>query len=194
MGEERVLTDMRRWVEEVVVGLDLCPFAGDALRSGAVRMVVSEARDPESLRADLVTELRRLWRSSSEEVETTLLVLPEVLQDFDDFNQFLDVVDATLADESLVGGIQRASVHPHYRFAETEAADLGNYTNRSPHPTLHLLREQSVARAIESHPDPEGIPARNIETLERLGERDLGSILARCGVPGPWTGERRSGS
>jgi hypothetical protein len=165
----RVLQDTRDWIESVVIGLELCPFAREPLRAGLVRIRVTDAEDAERLALDLSEELSRLDREASELLETTLLVHPRVLLDFEDFNRFLDVGDLLIAKLGLEGEIQIASFHPDYRFADASPDDVANATNQSPHPMLHLLREASIERARRSHPDPQGIPARNAQRLRSLG-------------------------
>ena len=186
MDRDRVLRETTRWIRDWVIDLELCPFAGAPFADGRVRLVVSEAETPAALCSDLEDELELLRASPSEEVETTLLLHPRVLLDFADYNRFLDVVDDVLARASVIGEIQVASFHPHYRFAGSEPDDLTNYTNRSPYPMLHLIREDSITRAVAAHGNPEGIPDRNRQRLLELGEEGLGPILAKCGVPGAW--------
>jgi hypothetical protein len=159
----------RHWLEKAVIGLNLCPFAKSVHVKGQIRYVVSAARTAEALHADLVDELARLREADPAEIDTTLLIHPHVLEDFLDFNDFLDVADAALAELDLEGEIQVASFHPRYQFAGTAPDDMGNYTNRSPYPTLHLLREASIDRAVEAFPDAADIFEKNIETMERLG-------------------------
>jgi hypothetical protein len=163
------LEDTRRWLEAAVIGLNLCPFAKAAHGKGQIRWVLSKARDPEALLADLVRELRWLADADPDAVETTLLVHPNVLADFLDFNDFLDVADAALEELGLEGVLQVASFHPQYQFADSEPGDIANHTNRSPHPTLHLLREASIERAVASVPDAAGIYERNVQSQQRLG-------------------------
>ena len=163
------LEDTRRWLEAAVLGLNLCPFAKAVHGKGQIRWVLSAARDPEALLADLVRELRWLADADPDAVETTLIVHPNVLADFLDFNDFLDVADAALEELGLAGTLQVASFHPQYQFADSEPGDIANHTNRSPHPTLHLLREASIERAVASVPDAAGIYERNVQTLQRLG-------------------------
>lgn len=163
------IEDTRRWLEAAVIGLNLCPFAKAVHGKGQIRWVLSEARDPEALLADLVRELRWLANADPDAVETTLLVHPHVLADFLEFNDFLDLADAALEELGLEGTLQVASFHPQYQFAGSEPGDIANHTNRSPHPTLHLLREASIERAVASVPSAAGIYERNIETLQRLG-------------------------
>jgi hypothetical protein len=159
----------RRWLERAVIGLNLCPFAKAVYTKGQVRFVLSEAATPEALLEDLAHELLVLRDTPASEIDTTLLVHPHVLQEFLDYNDFLDTADALVASLGLEGDLQVASFHPRYRFAGTTEDDIGNYTNRAPYPTLHLLREDSVSRAVEAFPDPDAIVERNIATLETLG-------------------------
>ena len=163
------LADTRRWLERAVIGLNLCPFAKAVVNKGQVRMVLSGARDEAALLADLGEELLRLRDTPAVEVDTTLVVHPHVLGDFLDYNDFLGTADALVEELGLDGVLQVASFHPQYQFAGSEPDDIANFTNRSPWPTLHLLREDSVSRAVEAFPDPDGIVERNIETLEKLG-------------------------
>jgi len=159
----------RRWLERAVIGLNLCPFAKAVYVRDQVRFVLSPATTPGELREDLLRELASLAQADPALTDTTLIVHPGVLQAFDEYNDFLDVTDAAIAELGLVGVLQVASFHPDYRFAGTAADDIDNYTNRSPFPMLHLLREASVARAVEAFPDPDAIVARNLATLRRLG-------------------------
>jgi hypothetical protein len=159
----------RRWLERAVIGLNLCPFAKAVLAKRQVRFAVSAARDTDALLADLIAEMQRLRDTDAAELDTTLLIHPQVLGDFLDYNAFLDVAEATLAALSLEGVLQIASFHPDYRFAGAEADDPTNATNRSPYPILHLLREDSVARAVAAFPEPDEIVQRNLATMERLG-------------------------
>jgi uncharacterized protein len=180
----------RRWVEKAVVGLNLCPFAKAPFTKGQIRYAVSAARDPEALLADLIEELHLLAAADPEQIETTLLIHPGALQDFLDYNDFLDVADAALTELNLDGILQVASFHPRYQFAGTQPDDLGNYSNRSPYPCLHLLREASVDKAVEAFPEADKIYLQNIETLERLGregwaalEVDAPALIRPAGPP-----------
>ncbi|WP_240147823.1 DUF1415 domain-containing protein [Luteibacter yeojuensis] len=159
----------RLWLERAVIGLNLCPFAKAVQRKGQIRYVVSDATQPLQLHADLVRELERLRDTDAETIDTTLLIHPGVLGDFIDFNEFLEVADAAVADLHLEGEIQVASFHPDFQFEGTAADDITNYTNRSPYPTLHLLREASIDRAVAAFPDASAIFETNMETLEKLG-------------------------
>ncbi len=175
-GEVEALT--RRWLERVVIGLGLCPFAKAVHVKGQVRYVVSQARHPDELLEALEIELRALEASDPALVDTTLLIHPEVLRDFLDYNDFLSEADALLVRLELDGVLQIASFHPEYRFADSEPTDAANYTNRSPFPILHLLRESSITRAVESFPDPDSIYERNIATVTNLGVDALKRLMA----------------
>lgn len=165
------------WLREFVIGLGLCPFASEPLGAGRIRIAVSEARQPEDLGVDLVGELARLEGATPEELETTLLVHPYCLTEFEAYNDFLSVVDAIVREHGHEGTIQVASFHPDYRFAGEAEDDLSHYTNRSPHPMLHLIRELSVTRAVESHPDISSIPRRNVGLLRQMGRAELERVL-----------------
>lgn len=167
--DEAVVQATRRWLEAAVIGLNLCPFARTVASSGRIRYRVSVARSSRALRGDLVNELRTLAATAPERVETTLLIHPWALQDFFAFNDFLAEADALVEELGLRGDLQVASFHPRYQFAGTGVDDVENGTNRSPYPTLHLLREASIEAALAAFPDPASIYARNIETLRRLG-------------------------
>jgi hypothetical protein len=163
------LDQTRTWVEQAVIGLNLCPFAKAPQVKGLVRYVQSEATDPAVLLSDLLDELQRLSKSPADRLETTLLVHPLVFTDFADFNDFLGVAEDAVADLGLEGVIQVASFHPDYRFEGTTADDISNATNRSPHPTLHLIREDSIDRAVAAFPEAETIFEANMATMERMG-------------------------
>jgi hypothetical protein len=169
MTAEDPIAATRLWLERAVIGLNLCPFAKAVHVKQQVRFALSAATTPQQLREDLEAELTRLASTDPEVIDTTLLVHPHVLNDFLDYNDFLDEADALVASLGLEGEIQVASFHPDYRFAGTAGDDIGNFTNRSPHPTLHLLREASIDRAVAAYPDPDVIVERNLRTLERLG-------------------------
>ncbi len=165
-----VIADTRRWLERAVIGLNLCPFAKAAYVKHRVHIAVSSATTPEMLLEDLARELEDLRDADPAERETTLLVHPQVLADFLDYNDFLDTADAALEALELDGDIQVASFHPQYQFAGTEPDDAENNSNRSPWPTLHLLREDSIEQAVDSYPDVDQIPERNIAMLRELGD------------------------
>lgn len=177
---DTALAETRAWVERAVIGLQLCPFAKAPQVKGQVRYVVSEASDAESLLSGLVDELKLLAATPSDRIETTLLVHPRVLTDFEDHNDFLEIAEAALAALDLEGVIQIASFHPHYRFAGSEPDDIANATNRSPYPTLHLLREDSIERALATFADPDSIFEANIATMARLGPEGWAALQRQC--------------
>jgi hypothetical protein len=170
------------WVETVVVALNLCPFAKRELVKNRVRFQLSAAIEEEQLLLDLEAELTHLQHTA--EIETTLLVHPYVLHDFFDFNQFLNRADSRLAQLKLKGVFQIASFHPDYQFGGTEVDDAENYTNKSPYPVLHILREASLAAAIAHYPEVDLIPERNIAQLEGLGALKLSALLQNCAPQG----------
>ncbi len=163
------IADTRQWIERAVVGLNLCPFARTPFLEKRVCFRVSHARDTDSLLEDLCGELQTLHAADPEECETTLLIAPFVLADFLDFNDFLDSADAAIDVLKLEGEIQVASFHPDYCFGDSSPDDIENCTNRSPWPTLHLLRESSIERAVDSITDTDDIYRRNMDTLRKLG-------------------------
>jgi uncharacterized protein len=172
---EEAVAATQRWLESAVIGLNLCPFAKAVHLKGKIRWVVSAATDEAALRADLVRELEWLRDADPAQTETTLLIHPGVLADFLDFNDFLDTADEALAELDLEGELQVASFHPDYQFADSEggsddsSADITNFTNRSPYPTLHLLRESSIEAAVAAFPDAADIYETNMKTLRALG-------------------------
>jgi uncharacterized protein len=174
----KIINPVQHWVETLVVGLNLCPFAKRELVQNRVRFSVTEAVTEEQLSVDLQTELELL--DSDEAIETTLLIHPKVLQDFYNYNQFLSHADRLLAQLGLVGVYQIASFHPDYQFGGTEPDDVENYTNRSPYPMLHLIREESLERAIANYPDSDRIPERNIALLKSLGRDKIQALFQAC--------------
>lgn len=166
-ADELVAT--RRWLELAVIGLNLCPFAKAVYAKQQVRFVLSDAELEDDLLEELAEELLLLRDTPADGIDTTLLVHPRVLTDFLDYNDFLDRVDALIEALELDGVLQVASFHPHYQFADTDIDDPGNCTNRSPYPTLHLLREASLDKAIAAYPDADVIVERNLETMAKLG-------------------------
>ena len=169
VSADTAIARTREWVEKAVIGLNLCPFAAPVHLSGRIRFATSAARTEDDLVGDLAREISALMAADAQRLETTLLIHPHVLNDFLDYNDFLDLADATIEALGFEGELQVASFHPDYRFAGTTDTDIENYTNRSPYPTLHLLREESIERAVASVPDTNAIFEKNIETLRRLG-------------------------
>jgi hypothetical protein len=188
--------DTRVWLERAVIGLNLCPFAKGVHVKGQIHYSVSQATNSQALLKDLMRELKDLVELDPAVRDTTLLMAPLCMQDFLDFNDFLGDADQVLAEMDLDGIIQIASFHPQFQFAGTDANDISNYTNRAPYPTLHLLREDSIERAVEVFPEAEAIFGKNMETLAQLGH----SGWAKLGVerttplPDPHEGETGGGS
>ncbi|TXT41632.1 MAG: hypothetical protein FD135_36 [Comamonadaceae bacterium] len=166
---EQVVQDTVAWLERAVIGLNLCPFAKSVHVKGQVHYAVSQANTAQAFRDDLIQELKDLVALDAKARDTTLLIAPGCLEDFLDFNDFLVEADQVLVDLELDGVLQIASLHPHYQFAGTSPDDVTNFTNRSPYPTLHLLREDSIDRAVAAFPNPESIFEANMQTMERLG-------------------------
>ena len=165
------------WLDKIVIGLNLCPFAKAVHVKKQIRFFVSAASHCDALLRDLKRELILLATEAPEKIESTLLIHPDVLNDFSDYNDFLADCDLAILELELHGVIQIASFHPQYQFAGTQPHDLTNYSNRSPFPTLHLLREESVTRAVEAFPDAVAIYEKNIATLKKLGIHKLESIF-----------------
>lgn len=178
-----VQRDMAVWLEKAVIGLNLCPFAKSVQVKGQVHYAVSQARDALTLREDLVRELQALRASDPEQRDTTLLVAPWVLQDFLDFNDFQEQAERVLVELSLQGEFQIASFHPQFQFAGTTVDDITNHTNRAPYPTLHLLREASIDRAVEAFPQAEAIFEKNMQTLKQLGHAGWRDLQVGASLP-----------
>jgi hypothetical protein len=166
---EHVIAATRAWVDKAVIGLNLCPFAKAVQVKEQIRYVASPASTPEELAEELARELLLLRDTAPEETDTTLLIHPGVLTDFFDYNDFLEVADRILAKLGLEGEIQIASFHPDYQFADAAPNAIENYTNRSPYPILHLIREASLDKAVAAFPDASEIFEKNIDTMRRLG-------------------------
>lgn len=167
----------RDWLEKVVIGLNLCPFAHREFANDRVRFAITDAATELQLLQSLESELQLLFGDTS--LETTLLIHPQVLSDFGDYNQFLDLADGLLVQMNLEGIFQIASFHPDYQFDGTAPDDAENYTNRSPYPTLHILREDSLAKAIDVTPDIDEVPERNIQTMRSLSAAQLKTLFGR---------------
>lgn len=178
MKESRYVDATRRWVERVVVALNLCPFARKELVQERIRFVCSEAVSEEALLCDVHDELQYLEQHP--DVETTLLIHPRVLQDFSAYLDGLADAEALLAHLGFEGVYQIASFHPDYQFAGTDNGAAENYTNRSPYPMMHLLREQSLEQAIAGYPDIDSIPRNNIDRVASLGVPAMRAMVAEC--------------
>ena len=174
----------KQWLEKAVIGLNLCPFAKAPHVKNLVRIVVSKARHLDGFLEDLDRELQLLGNTPASELETTLLVHPTLFPDFETFNQMLEIADDAVVENKLEGIVQIAPFHPDFQFEGTEADDISNYTNRSPYPTLHLIREDSIAKAAEAFPDSSAIFDRNIALLEKMGHEGWDKLdIPRCPFP-----------
>ena len=174
--DARVVEDTRRWVQRAVIGLNLCPFAKSVEAKGLVRYVVSHASGAKPLLADLKRELLALVAADPVALDTTLLVAPDGFAEFLEFNDLLERADKLLVDLDLDGVLQIASLHPQYQFADTGPDDITNFTNRAPYPTLHLLREDSVDRAVAAFPHAEAIFETNMQTMQDLGPQGWAAL------------------
>lgn len=179
MHAAQVVAETRKWIADAVIGLNLCPFARRVFDGNLIRYTVTDAADADALATALAEQLHALAETPAAEVETAFLIHPHALADFLDYNDFVADADDLLAEMGLEGVIQIATFHPRYQFAGTKPDDLGNFTNRSPYPMLHLLREDSVS-AVNADPEKlADIPRRNVETLRRLGRAGLMKLLSR---------------
>ncbi len=187
---ETVIADTVRWLERAVIGLNLCPFAKGVHTKGQIHYVVSEATDARGLLEDLQRELEALAEISPAKRDTTLLMAPQCLEDFLDFNDFLELVDELVEAMDLGGILQVASFHPRFQFDGTTEDDVTNATNRAPYPTLHLLREDSIDQAVEAFPEAETIYERNMQVLGELGAQGWAALDVgpRCPVTGAKAG------
>jgi len=168
---------VEQWLDNVVIGLNLCPFAAKPRRNKQIRFKVSQALTDEVLIADLFDELRFLEKTPASELETTLVIVPNMLAKFDDYNQFLDITDNLLIEYNWEGIFQIASFHPNYCFAVTNPNDVENLTNRAPYPILHLLREDSLTTALENMTAPDEVYKRNIHTMNQLSKQQIQTLF-----------------
>ena len=179
MDKQTVIAGTRRWISAMVIGLNLCPFARRVFDADKIRYAVTDAADEKKLLDDLAAELKSLVAEPIADVETTLLIHPNLFGEFLDYNDFLDVADRLLDELGLGGVLQIASFHPAYQFAGTQLDDVENYTNRSPYPMLHLLREESISAVAAAPEELLEIPRRNIATLQALGRATILEKLKR---------------
>jgi len=173
--ERKIISRVHHWIEKAVIGLDLCPFTNSVYRQNKLRCWVSESKQVDALMLELYQQCQYLIETPK--IETTLLIIPHQLQDFAEFNQVLDQVDALMAAYQWTGIFQIASFHPDYQFNNTSVDDRENWSNRSPYPILHILRESSVERALAGYPNPERIPETNIRTLSAMDPTELDRIF-----------------
>ena len=180
MNLEAYIDSTKKWISSVVIALKLCPFAGKVFNENGIRYVVSSADSPETLADDLMGELGKMLETNSVELETTVVIHPFVLTDFFDYLEFTEIFQEIMESQQVDETIQIASFHPDYQFAGTEPEDVENYTNRSPFPMLHLLREESVTSALKEYSASEEIPDRNIATMNRLGIHEVKELRNAC--------------
>ena len=171
--DEQVIAATRRWVEEIVVGLNLCPFAHQPFNQDKISYRLTRATEPEKVYTNLLQALEEFLHADPRQEATGLFICPDALADFNEYNNFLQLTDSIIEQADLQGWIQIASFHPDYRFDGVAPDDPGNYTNRSPYPMFHFIREEELAQALESYPNPEGIPERNIALLRKLGAEEM---------------------
>ena len=176
--EAQHLALVRTWIEQVVIGLNFCPFARKPYDENRVRIVLDYATDDDAILEAVLKELLSLESTTASELETTLIVLPNAYPDFIEFNSLLHVLNDVLEIEGFEGIFQIASFHPHYQFAGTQADSRENFTNRAPFPILHLIREDSIEQVLALHPDPDSIPDNNIKRLNQLSESQLSTYFA----------------
>jgi len=184
LSSAEIISDTRYWIKSTVIHYNLCPFANKVFSSGRLGFDVSFVDSEEALLEDCLLVIQQLLTSPRDEIETSLLIHPHIMNTFSDYNDFLGMLDVLLEEMKLDGVVQIASFHPHYCFADSNESDAANYTNRSPYPMLHILREESITEAVdewaERSLDVEQIPLRNIETLRKLGADILESQLQAC--------------
>ena len=178
MNHQEIINQTRYWIKEVIVGFNFCPFAKRQLEREHIRFCVNEQTETELMLKDVFSECTYL--DSHTDVETTLIIFPQTVADFEQYLTFLDMAEQLLSAQGYDGTYQLASFHPLYCFAQAEANDAANYTNRSPYPMLHLLREASLEKALSKYPDPENIPERNITTAREIGLDKMQSSLEAC--------------
>lgn len=179
IDDQKIISEVYRWIEAAVIGLDLCPFAESVYRQRQIHTVVSESEQVDELMFEVHQEIQRLRKQP--EIETTLLIITHQLQDFTDFNEMLDHVDALIKAYQWIGEFQIASFHPCYQFANTQIDDRENWSNRSPYPILHILRESSVKQAVSHYPEALTIPARNSRKLRSLDDISFDAIFKSDG-------------
>ncbi|KGY07645.1 DUF1415 domain-containing protein [Vibrio sinaloensis] len=167
-SNNEIAQQVEQWLNDVVIGLNLCPFAAKPQRNKQIKIFVSEANTEETLLEDILTQLLELDATPAEELETTLVVAPNMLADFYDYNLFIDWVEALIKQQDWEGIFQLATFHPDYCFGGTEPEDAENLTNRSPYPVFHLIREESMEKVLKHYPNPEAIPDTNIARVESL--------------------------
>ncbi|WP_428775906.1 DUF1415 domain-containing protein [Vibrio sp.] len=169
---EQISAEVDQWLNDVVIGLNLCPFAAKPQRNQQIKIFVSQASDEQSLLEEMLQQLLELEQSQPEQLETTLVVVPDMLSDFDHYNQFIDWAEALIDQNGWQGTFQLATFHPNYCFYGAAPEDAENLTNRSPYPIFHLIREESMEKVLQHYPNPEAIPDNNIARVSALTESE----------------------
>ncbi len=177
MTKRSIVDETKNWVEKLVIGVNLCPFAKLPFQQDRIRFVEVQSEDEADLIRTLLQEMSDLVEQPAAQLETTLIIFPNQLNEFADYLEFVAYADELLQEAELTGILQIASFHPRYQFANTGKDDVENYTNRSPYPMLHLIREESIERVLENFPDPEQIPLRNVAKMKELGHEGVRRIL-----------------
>lgn len=177
--KSQIIAETKRWLSEIVIGLNLCPFAKHPYTKDSIRYVVFEQSDIEGLNEVLLREAQYMMSQPEEGVATTLIIHPALLEDFLDYNDYLGLAEDLILDHGLEGEVQVASFHPDYQFAGTKPDDVENYTNRSPYPMLHLIREAQLESVLAHFPEPDLIPIQNISTMKSLGKEKIMEIWER---------------
>ena len=167
-----------RWLKNIVVGLNLCPFAGPVLAANSIQIEVSDATELEGVLADVLTQLDKIQSADEIEVATSILIFPHAMHNFDEYWAMAEIASDLLVEVGLDNIIQIATFHPEYCFDGVHRDDISNYTNRSPYPMLHFIREAQLTRALEAYSNPEEIPQNNIRRLEQLGKTEFLKLLA----------------
>lgn len=178
LSPQQIIYETRWWMERVVLGLNLCPFAHQPFKEDRIQFVVSEALEEKQLHGDLLNACEALLQAEPKTLETTLLIHPNVLEDFEDYCAYLELANTLLIEQGYEGQLQIASFHPQYCFHDSPFDDPANFTNRSPYPMLHILREDSVANAVEHYKDVHNIPLKNMERLRKMGNDKFLKLLS----------------
>lgn len=170
VADSQVIEQTRQWVENVVVGQNLCPFAAPVVRQNIIHYALSQARDDETVLQDFLLELDRLQQTDESQLSTTLVIYPHAFEDFDHYLDLLSVMEALLEQAGLDGVFQLASFHPQYLFDGVDADDRSHWTNRAPYATVHIIREGEMSRALAHYKHPEQIPERNMQLLREMSD------------------------
>jgi len=178
MDTKKVIEQTKNWLSSVIVEHNICPFAGQELKRNSIRYSVQDQIDLQQCLQNLIDECNIL--DADKDIATSLLIYKDVFAEFDSYLGFVDMANALMVDMGYEGAYQLASFHPHYCFANEEQDDAANYTNRSPYPMLHIIREASLEQALKDYPEPETIPENNIRLTRKLGLKKMQAMLQAC--------------